>query len=93
MAAGAAATAVDTSGEVIGEAASQQVARGEIDKGDALREGVASMGQSVAEVGAGVLMAGIGAGAQWGWPIGLWVAGMLVIALSLAALATVARGR
>lgn len=44
-------------------------------------------------VGAGVLMAGIGAGAQWGWPIGLWVAGMLVIALSLAALATVARGR
>lgn len=54
--AGAAAVGVDSTGEVIGEAASQQVARGEIDKGDALREGVASLGSSVAEVGAGVAL-------------------------------------
>jgi hypothetical protein len=47
--AGAAATGVDSVGEVVGEAASQQVARGEVDAGDALREGVASLGQSVVE--------------------------------------------
>ena len=56
VAAGTAAAGVDATGEVIGEAASQQVARGEIDKGDALREGVMSLGQSAVEpvIGAGI---------------------------------------
>jgi len=51
--AGAAAVAVDAAGESIGEGASQKVARGEVDYGDALREGVASLGQSVAQTAAG----------------------------------------
>ena len=50
----AAAVGVDAAGESIGEGASQKVARGEIDYGDALREGVASIGQSAAQVAAGV---------------------------------------
>ncbi len=52
--AGAAAVGVDAAGESIGEGASQKVARGEVDYGDALREGVMSIGQSAVEVGAGV---------------------------------------
>lgn len=32
--------------------------------------------------GAGVALAAIGAGAQWGWPVGLLVAGLLAVALS-----------
>lgn len=51
--AGAAALAVDTAGESIGEGASQQVARGSVDYGEALREGVASLGQSVTTTAAG----------------------------------------
>lgn len=54
--AGAAATGVDSAGEVIGEGVSQQVARGEVDYGDALREGVASLGQSVVEPAIGGAM-------------------------------------
>lgn len=52
--AGAAAVGVDAAGESLGEGLSQQVARGEVDYGDALREGVTSIGQSVAQTGAGV---------------------------------------
>ena len=51
--AGAAAVAVDAAGESIGEGLSQKVARGEVDYGDALREGVASLGQSVAQTAVG----------------------------------------
>ncbi len=51
--AGAAAVGVDAAGESIGEGASQQVARGEVDYGDALREGVASLGQSAAQTAVG----------------------------------------
>ena len=46
---GAGAVGLDATGEVVGEAASQQVARGEVDAGDALREGVYGLGQSVVE--------------------------------------------
>lgn len=53
VAAGTAAVGVDAVGETVGEAASQKVARGEVDAGDALREGVASLGQSAAQVAAG----------------------------------------
>lgn len=53
VAAGATAVGVDAAGESLGEGLSQQVARGNVDYGDALREGVASLGQSVAETGAG----------------------------------------
>ena len=49
----AAAVAVDAAGESIGEGASQQVARGHVDYGDALREGVASLGQAAIETGIG----------------------------------------
>lgn len=51
--AGTAAVGVDAAGESIGEGLSQKVARGEVDYGDALREGVVSIGQSVAETAAG----------------------------------------
>jgi len=44
---------VDAAGESLGEGLSQKVARGEVDYGDALREGVASLGQSVAQTAAG----------------------------------------
>lgn len=53
VAAGTAAVGVDAAGESIGEGLSQKVARGEVDYGDALREGVASLGQSVAQTAAG----------------------------------------
>lgn len=46
---GAAAVGIDATGEVVGEAASQYVARGTVDKGDALREGVYGFGQSLVE--------------------------------------------
>ena len=32
---------------------------------------------------AGVALVAVGAGAQWGWPVGLMVGGGLVLALSL----------
>lgn len=51
--AGTAAVGVDAVGESIGEGLSQKVARGEVDYGDALREGVVSVGQSVAQTAAG----------------------------------------
>ena len=51
--AGAAALGVDATGESIGEGLSQKVARGEVDYGDALREGVVSVGQSAVEVAGG----------------------------------------
>jgi len=38
-----------------------------------------------ASVAAGVVCASVGAGAQWGWPVGLMVAGGLVLVLSFAA--------
>jgi N12 class adenine-specific DNA methylase len=53
VAAGGAAVAVDAAGESIGEGVSQQVARGEVDYGEALREGVVSIGQSAAQTAAG----------------------------------------
>lgn len=55
-AAGGAAIGLDATGEVVGEAASQKVARGEVDAGDALREGVYGLGQSIVEptIGAGI---------------------------------------
>jgi len=34
-------------------------------------------------IGAGVACVGIGAGAQWGWPVGLMAVGGLVVALTL----------
>jgi N12 class adenine-specific DNA methylase len=52
--AGAAAIGVDAAGETLGEGLSQQFARGEVDYGDALREGVASIGQSAVQTAAGV---------------------------------------
>ena len=44
-------------------------------------------------IGAGSAMAAIGAGAQWGWPVGLMAAGLLVIALTLVALRLVSGAR
>ena len=56
---GTGAVALDAVGETTGEAASQLVARGEVDAGDALREGVYGLGQSIVEpaIGAGMKMA------------------------------------
>lgn len=34
-------------------------------------------------IGSGVAMVAIGAGAQWGWPVGLMTAGALVLALTI----------
>ena len=51
--AGAAAVGVDAAGESLGEGLSQQVARGEVDYGEALREGVVSIGQSAAQTAVG----------------------------------------
>lgn len=39
-----------------------------------------------ASIAAGVSSAAIGAGAQWGWPMGLMVAGALVLALAVSTL-------
>ena len=36
-----------------------------------------------ASVGAGVAMVAVGAGAQWGWPVGLITAGALVLVLTV----------
>jgi hypothetical protein len=44
-------------------------------------------------VAAGVLMVGIGAGAQWGWPVGLMAAGLLIVALSVVAARLMAGSR
>lgn len=59
VAAGATAIGVDAVGETTGEATSQLVARGEVDAGDALREGVYGFGQSIVEpaIGAGMQVA------------------------------------
>lgn len=35
-----------------------------------------------ASVALGVLMLAIGAGAQWGWPVGMMVSGALVLGLT-----------
>ena len=64
VAAGGAAVGVDAVGEVVGEAASQKVARGEVDAGDALREGVYGFGQSIVEPAAGAAMNSARAGAR-----------------------------
>lgn len=56
VAAGGAAVGLDATGEVVGEAASQKVARGEVDAGDALREGVYGFGQSIVEPAVGGAM-------------------------------------
>ena len=50
------ALVLDSTGEVVGEGTSQKLARGEVDYGDALREGVLSLPTSVAHtaVGAGI---------------------------------------
>lgn len=56
--AGVAATLVDSSGESFGEGASQKVARGEVDYGESLREGVVSLGQSAAQTGIGTTIEG-----------------------------------
>lgn len=66
--AGAAAVGVDAVGESLGEGLSQQVARGEVDYGDALREGVVSIGQSAAQtaVGATIESAKVAASAAKG---------------------------
>lgn len=63
-AAGIAATGIESAGEMTGEAASQQVARGEIDAGDVLHEGLAGLGTSAAMAGAGATMTGAKAGYQ-----------------------------
>lgn len=42
-------------------------------------------------VAAGVALTSVGAGVQWGWPVGLMVAGALIIALSLATLRMLVR--
>ncbi len=57
---GAAAVGIDAAGETTGEAVSQAVARGEVDKGEALREGVYGLGQSTVEpvIGYGLSKAG-----------------------------------
>ena len=55
---GVAATAVDAAGESIGEGLSQKVARGEVDYGESLREGVVSLGQSAAQTGIGTTIEG-----------------------------------
>lgn len=55
---GVAATAVDAAGESFGEGLSQKVARGEVDYGEALREGVVSLGQSAAQTGIGTTIEG-----------------------------------
>lgn len=64
VAAGGAAVGVDAVGEVVGEAASQKVARGEVDAGDALREGVYGFGQSIVEPAAGAAMSSAKAGVR-----------------------------
>ena len=56
--AGVAATLVDAAGESIGEGLSQKVARGEVDYGESLREGVVSLGQSAAQTGIGTTIEG-----------------------------------
>lgn len=67
---GTGAVALDATGEVVGEAASQKVARGEVDAGDALREGVYGLGQSVVEpvISAGARSAKAAADAMRGQP-------------------------
>ena len=55
---GVAATLVDAAGESIGEGLSQKVARGEVDYGESLREGVVSLGQSAAQTGIGTTIEG-----------------------------------
>ena len=42
-------------------------------------------------VAAGVALTSVGAGVEWGWPIGMIVAGVLIIALSLATLSMLVR--
>lgn len=59
IAAGGTAVVLDATGEVVGESASQQVARGSVDAGDALREGVYGLGQSVVEPAIGAGMEGM----------------------------------
>lgn len=39
-----------------------------------------------ASIGCGVAAIGVGAGAQWGWPVGLMAAGVLVVSLAVFAL-------
>ena len=56
VALGTGAVGLDATGEVVGEAASQQVARGEVDAGDALKEGVYGLGQSIVEPAVGATM-------------------------------------
>lgn len=52
----AAATGVDAIGEVAGEALSQELARGNVDKGDALAEGLYGVGQALVEPVIGLAM-------------------------------------
>ena len=58
VAAHGAAVAVDSAGEAIGEGLSQWTARGEVDYGDALREGVVSIGHAGVETMAGKTIEG-----------------------------------
>jgi hypothetical protein len=60
VALGTGAVGLDATGEVVGEAASQQVARGEVDAGDALKEGVYGLGQSIVEPAVGATMQAAG---------------------------------
>lgn len=46
-----------------------------------------------ASVGAGVALVAIGAGAEWGWPIGMIAAGALVLGMTLLTLRMVAGAR
>ena len=64
MAAGGAAVGIDAVGETVGEGLSQKVARGEVDYGDALREGVYGLGQSIVEPAVGAAMETGKAGAK-----------------------------
>lgn len=46
-----------------------------------------------ASIGGGVALMSIGAGAQFGWPVGLMTAGALVISLAIVTLRTITGGR
>lgn len=53
---GAAAVGIDATGEVVGEGASQKVARGTVNYGESLDEGIMGLGSSVVETGVGAAM-------------------------------------
>lgn len=42
-------------------------------------------------IGAGLGLVAVGTGAQWGWPVGMLAAGLLIVALSVVSLVLAVR--